>query len=95
MPTAAQSKRSRRLDVVLVERGLAGSRARAQDLIRRGLVEVAGAVETKAGASVAAGSEVRLASGTADHVSRGALKLLAALEQIGRASCRERVCLGV
>ena len=80
MPTAAQSKRSRRLDVVLVERGLAGSRARAQDLIRRGLVEVAGAVETKAGASVAAGSEVRLASGTADHVSRGALKLLAALE---------------
>jgi 23S rRNA (cytidine1920-2'-O)/16S rRNA (cytidine1409-2'-O)-methyltransferase len=81
MPSAAHSRRSRRLDVVLVERGLAGSRARAQDLIRRGLVEVAGAVETKAGAAVAPGSEVRLAAGTADHVSRGALKLIAALEQ--------------
>src|SRR5215510_13075789 len=80
MPIAAQSGRSRRLDVVLVEGGLAGSRARAQDLIRRGLVEVAGAIETKAGAAVAPGTEVRVAEGTADHVSRGALKLIAALE---------------
>jgi len=42
---------------VLVERGLAGSRARAQDLIRRGLVQVAGTIETKAGAAVAPGAE--------------------------------------
>jgi 23S rRNA (cytidine1920-2'-O)/16S rRNA (cytidine1409-2'-O)-methyltransferase len=80
MPIAAHSKASRRLDVVLVERGLAVSRARARDLIRRGLVEVAGAVETKAGAAVATEAEVRVAAGAADHVSRGALKLIAALE---------------
>jgi 23S rRNA (cytidine1920-2'-O)/16S rRNA (cytidine1409-2'-O)-methyltransferase len=80
MPIAAHSKASRRLDVVLVERGLAVSRARARDLIRRGLVEVAGAVETKPGAAVATEAEVRVAAGAADHVSRGALKLIAALE---------------
>jgi len=80
MPIAAHSKASRRLDVVLVERGLAVSRARARDLIRRGLVEVAGAVETKAGAAVATEAEVRVAAGAADRVSRGAPKLIAALE---------------
>jgi 23S rRNA (cytidine1920-2'-O)/16S rRNA (cytidine1409-2'-O)-methyltransferase len=66
--------------VVLVERGLAVSRARARDLIRRGLVAVAGAVETKAGAAVAPDAEVQVAAGAGDHVSRGALKLNAALE---------------
>jgi 23S rRNA (cytidine1920-2'-O)/16S rRNA (cytidine1409-2'-O)-methyltransferase len=80
MSIATQSKRSRRLDVVLVERGLAVSRARARDLIRRGLVEVAGAVETKAGAAVAPDADVRVAAGAGDHVSRGALKLIAALD---------------
>jgi 23S rRNA (cytidine1920-2'-O)/16S rRNA (cytidine1409-2'-O)-methyltransferase len=80
MSIAAQSKHSRRLDLVLVERGLAVSRARARDLIRRGLVEVAGTVETKAGATVAPGADVRVAAGAGDHVSRGALKLMAALE---------------
>jgi 23S rRNA (cytidine1920-2'-O)/16S rRNA (cytidine1409-2'-O)-methyltransferase len=69
--------------MVLVERGLAVSRARARDLIRRGLVEVAGAVETKAGAAVAPDAEVRVAAGAGDHVSRGALKLSAALEHFG------------
>jgi 23S rRNA (cytidine1920-2'-O)/16S rRNA (cytidine1409-2'-O)-methyltransferase len=80
MSIAAQSKHSRRLDLVLVERGLAVSRARARDLIRRGLVEVAGTVETKAGAAIAPGADVRVAAGAGDHVSRGALKLMAALE---------------
>jgi 23S rRNA (cytidine1920-2'-O)/16S rRNA (cytidine1409-2'-O)-methyltransferase len=59
---------------------LAGSRARAQDLIRRGLVRVAGAIETKPGAAVAPGADVQVAAGAADHVSRGALKLIAALD---------------
>jgi 23S rRNA (cytidine1920-2'-O)/16S rRNA (cytidine1409-2'-O)-methyltransferase len=59
---------------------LAGSRARAQDLIRRGLVKVAGSVETKAGATVVPDAEVHVAAGAANHVSRGALKLTAALD---------------
>jgi len=87
MPIAAQSRRSRRLDVVLVERGLARSRARAQDLIRRGLVEVAGAIETRPGTVVAPGAELRVADGTVDHVSRGALKLIAALDHFQFSAC--------
>jgi 23S rRNA (cytidine1920-2'-O)/16S rRNA (cytidine1409-2'-O)-methyltransferase len=59
---------------------LAVSRARAQDLIRRGLVQVAGTVETKAGAAVAPGADVHVAAGADAHVSRGALKLIAALD---------------
>jgi len=79
MSIAAPSRRRRRLDLVLVERGLAGSRARAQDLIRRGLVTVAGTVETKAGATVMPGADVQVTAGADHHVSRGALKLTAAL----------------
>ena len=60
---------------VLVERGLRRSRARAQDLIRRGLVEVAGVVETRPGAARRRRrrrSACRAAP--AAHVSRGALE---------------------
>ena len=74
------SKRLARLDVHMVEQGLAPSRARAQDLIRRGLVEVAGVIETRPGASVAADAAIRLSSAAGTHVSRGALKLIAALD---------------
>jgi 23S rRNA (cytidine1920-2'-O)/16S rRNA (cytidine1409-2'-O)-methyltransferase len=74
------SKRLARLDLHMVERGLVRSRARARDLIRRGLVEIAGMVETRPGARVAADAAIRL-SGAADaHVSRGASKLIAALD---------------
>jgi 23S rRNA (cytidine1920-2'-O)/16S rRNA (cytidine1409-2'-O)-methyltransferase len=69
-----------RLDKLMLERGLVGSRARAQDLIRRGLVKVAGVVEAKPGAGVAPGAAILVAEAAADHVSRGALKLAAALD---------------
>jgi 23S rRNA (cytidine1920-2'-O)/16S rRNA (cytidine1409-2'-O)-methyltransferase len=67
--------------MALVERGLAPSRARARDLIRRGFVELDGRVQTKPGTMVAAVSSVRL-KGVAEarHVSRAAEKLEAALE---------------
>jgi 23S rRNA (cytidine1920-2'-O)/16S rRNA (cytidine1409-2'-O)-methyltransferase len=72
------SKRLARLDLHMVERGLVRSRARARDLIRRGLVEIAGMVETRPGARVAPDAAISL-SGAAD-VSRGASKLIAALD---------------
>ena len=53
-------KRLARLDVRMVELGFAPSRARAQDLIRRGLVDVAGVVEQRPGAGVAACAAIRL-----------------------------------
>ena len=79
----SNNKRLMRLDIRMVERGLVTSRARAQDLIRRGLVEVAGVVERRPGARVAADAEVLLSGGAEAHVSRGALKLIAALDHFG------------
>ena len=79
----SNSKRLMRLDIRMVERGLVTSRARAQDLIRRGLVEVAGVVERRPGARVAADAEVVLSGGAEAHVSRAALKLIAALDHFG------------
>ena len=66
----------------MVARGLAPTRSRARDLIRRGLVELEGAVETRAGASVAGNVDIRVL-GSASDVSRGAAKLRAALDHFG------------
>lgn len=74
-------KAKTRLDVLLVERGLADSRARAQALIIAGKVRVDGVPETKAGTQVAAACEVSLVEPDHPYVSRGALKLAAALDE--------------
>jgi 23S rRNA (cytidine1920-2'-O)/16S rRNA (cytidine1409-2'-O)-methyltransferase len=71
--------RRERLDKMLVLRGLVPSRARAQDLIRRGLVRVGDAVETSPGALVRETMALAVAGGQ-DDVSRGACKLAAALD---------------
>jgi len=78
-----QEKRRTRLDRRLVELGLVPSRARARDYIRRGLVDVAGVTERRPGANVAANTSIRLSQTAGDHVSRGAVKLLAALDCFG------------
>jgi 23S rRNA (cytidine1920-2'-O)/16S rRNA (cytidine1409-2'-O)-methyltransferase len=67
----------------MVERGLAPSRARAQSLIRGGLVKVDGGLETRPGARVAVGAAINLDAGAPRYVSRGALKLAAALDHFG------------
>jgi len=70
----------KRLDVVLTERGLAPSRARAQALVLAGKVQVNGTVVTKAGTPVTDDAVVELAAPDHSWVSRGALKLEAALD---------------
>ncbi len=70
----------RRLDLELTARGLAPSRARAQALILAGRVRVDGRVESKAGAAVAAAAVIEVAEPEHPFVSRGALKLAAALD---------------
>jgi 23S rRNA (cytidine1920-2'-O)/16S rRNA (cytidine1409-2'-O)-methyltransferase len=80
---ARPGKRRARLDARLVELGLVPSRARAQDLIRRGLVDVGGVVEHRPAAGVAADAEIRLSEAAGDYVSRGASKLIAALDRFG------------
>jgi 23S rRNA (cytidine1920-2'-O)/16S rRNA (cytidine1409-2'-O)-methyltransferase len=69
-----------RLDKLVVDRGLAPTRARAQALILAGKVTVAGQVMTKAGTTVAADAEIGLREDDHPYVSRGALKLVAALD---------------
>jgi 23S rRNA (cytidine1920-2'-O)/16S rRNA (cytidine1409-2'-O)-methyltransferase len=72
-----------RLDRLLVETGLAETRSRAADLIRRGCVTVGGRPALKPGALVAPGDEIALSPEASRHVSRGALKLEAALGAFG------------
>ncbi|MEO8897642.1 MAG: TlyA family RNA methyltransferase [Candidatus Dormibacter sp.] len=81
-----------RLDAMLVERGMAGSRERAQALVAAGLVEVDGVRARSAGAAVAAQAAIRLTDRTHPWVGRGGLKLDAALTD-WRIDCTGRTCL--
>ena len=82
-----------RLDVLLVERGLAESRAKAQALIMAGDVRVEGEVALKPATSVDAGAQVQVEGGPR-FVSRGGEKLDAALQAFG-VEARGRVCADV
>ena len=75
--------KKKRLDQLLVDSGLAPSRSRAADLVRRGLVSVAGVTALKPGAQVAPDAELRLSPGASRYVSRGGEKLEAALDAFG------------
>jgi 23S rRNA (cytidine1920-2'-O)/16S rRNA (cytidine1409-2'-O)-methyltransferase len=77
---AALMAERRRLDVELSERGLAPSRARAQALVLAGKVRVDGQVVSKAGIAVAADAVIEVVEPDHPYVSRGALKLEAALD---------------
>jgi 23S rRNA (cytidine1920-2'-O)/16S rRNA (cytidine1409-2'-O)-methyltransferase len=70
-----------RLDRLLVDRGLTESRERAQALIFAGQVLVNGQKQEKAGALVAEDAELRIIGETLPFVSRGGLKLEAALRE--------------
>lgn len=76
--TAAEAKT--RLDVAMVERGLAPTRERAQALVLAGLVDVDGKRVDKAGTKIPAGSDIRLRGNDNPFVSRGGLKLRHALD---------------
>jgi len=69
-----------RLDVALVDRGLAASRERARGLIMAGQVRVDGQVVSKAGASVDANAAIQLDLPDHPYVSRGGVKLAHALD---------------
>jgi 23S rRNA (cytidine1920-2'-O)/16S rRNA (cytidine1409-2'-O)-methyltransferase len=69
-----------RLDQLLVARGLAPSRARAQAVVLTGQVFVGGTRIDKAGTLVAENAVVEVRAGDHAYVSRGGLKLAAALD---------------
>ena len=65
----------KRLDLVLVEKGLAPSRQKAQALIIAGQVSVAGRRVDKAGTAVDTEAKIDLAAGRSQFVSRGGDKI--------------------
>jgi 23S rRNA (cytidine1920-2'-O)/16S rRNA (cytidine1409-2'-O)-methyltransferase len=83
-----------RLDKLLVERGLAPSRERAQALILAGKVLVNEQKAEKAGASVDASVAIRLMGEDLRYVGRGGLKLEKALEH-WKIEVRGRDCVDV
>jgi 23S rRNA (cytidine1920-2'-O)/16S rRNA (cytidine1409-2'-O)-methyltransferase len=72
-----------RLDTLLVERGLAGSRERARALILAGQVTLEGQVASKAGMLVSACAAVALRQPDHPYVGRGGVKLAHALDTFG------------
>ena len=72
-----------RLDTLVVERGLAETRARAHALVLAGQVRVDGVVASKAGTAVAADADVTLVRPDHPYVGRGGLKLAHALDAFG------------
>jgi 23S rRNA (cytidine1920-2'-O)/16S rRNA (cytidine1409-2'-O)-methyltransferase len=83
-----------RLDKLLLERGVTGSRERAQALILAGKVLVDGQKIEKAGAGVNADADIRLLGEDLKYVGRGGLKLERALEH-WHIDVAGKVCLDV
>ena len=84
----------KRLDVLLVERGLAESIQKAQGMILAGEIRVAGTRADKAGMSVAAELRIEVSSRQGKYASRGGMKLEGALDDFG-VEPAGRVCLDV
>jgi 23S rRNA (cytidine1920-2'-O)/16S rRNA (cytidine1409-2'-O)-methyltransferase len=83
-----------RLDVLLVERGLAPSRERAQAMLLAGNVRVNGKPMDKPGTRLAADALIELAGDNLRYSSRGGLKLEGALEDFG-VTAQDKTCLDV
>jgi len=76
-------KIKKRLDVLLVERGFAETRTKAQAIIMSGLVYVTGQKADKPGISYEETVEIEVRGATCPYVSRGGLKLEKALRDFG------------
>lgn len=79
-----KSERPERIDKVMVQRGLAESRAKAQAMVMAGIVLVNEQRIDKPSDSIPANAEIRIKGGddaTARYVGRGGLKLEAALRE--------------
>lgn len=83
-----------RIDKLLVDRGLVSSRERAQAMLLSGRVMVNGQKLEKAGAGVEPDAEIRLLGEDLRYVSRGGLKLEAAIAH-WNIDLRDRTCLDI
>ena len=81
-----------RLDVLLVNNGLAETREKAKRTIMAGLVTVDGRLEDKPGTRFDIDSDVQVKGQECPYVSRGGLKLEKAINEWG-VSCEDAVCI--
>ena len=84
----------KRLDALLVERGLADSRQKAQAMILAGEVEVAGRKADKTGAQVDETAAIEVRSRLQKYVSRGGFKLEGALHD-SKLNIEGRICMDI
>lgn len=89
-----KKRQKERIDLLLVARGLAASRERAQALLIAGCVLVDGQPVTKAGTRVANDARIEITGESNPYASRGGLKLEGALDDFG-VSPHDKVCLDV
>ena len=92
--TPAQRPKKERLDVLLVELGIAPTRTRAQALVLAGQVVVDDRRVDKPGTRVPTEAEVRLKGEPMPYVSRGGLKLEAALKHF-QLDVRGAICADI
>ncbi|HIZ78321.1 MAG TPA: TlyA family RNA methyltransferase [Candidatus Lachnoclostridium stercorigallinarum] len=83
-----------RLDVLMVNRGLAQSREKAKAIIMSGIVYVDGQKEDKAGSSFEDTVKIEVRGHTLAYVSRGGLKLEKAMTHFG-VRLEGKVCMDV
>ncbi|MBD5136191.1 MAG: TlyA family RNA methyltransferase [Lachnospiraceae bacterium] len=83
-----------RLDVLLVNRGLAPSREKAKAVIMSGQVYVDGQKEDKAGTNFNDSVKIEVRGNTLPYVSRGGLKLEKAVECFG-VDIKDKICMDV
>ena len=83
-----------RLDILLVQRGLAPSREKAKTMIMEGNVFVAGQREDKAGSTFDTQAKIEVRGNSLKYVSRGGLKLEKAMQNFGIV-LQDKVCMDI
>jgi 23S rRNA (cytidine1920-2'-O)/16S rRNA (cytidine1409-2'-O)-methyltransferase len=84
----------KRLDLLIVERGMAESREKAQAMILAGEVRVNGERSEKAGAQIGEEARIEIVGTSAKYASRGGIKLEGALQDF-EIEVRGKICLDI
>jgi 23S rRNA (cytidine1920-2'-O)/16S rRNA (cytidine1409-2'-O)-methyltransferase len=92
--SSKQKIEKQRLDILLVERGLAESRQKAQAMLLAGEVRVSGQCHDKPGERIAVDAQIEIIGTQPRYASRGGIKLEGALRDFG-ISPHGKVCLDV
>lgn len=88
------SEKKERLDIVLVDSGLAPSRERAKTLIMTGNVFVNGQREDKVGTKIDRAANIEIKGNPIPYVSRGGLKLEKAVSKFAL-NLKDKICMDV